>query len=183
MEDIVFCKGGGCTAKLGADVLKHILSKIPKGEKDISKIMKQPIYISENKRISEALKDMQKSKVHMAVVVDQYGGTEGICSMEDIIEELVGEIYDESDEEDTSFVRISEKRFEVSPDLSVSDFLERLNFSEDTIKTERTSLGGWIMDILDRIPEQNEFISYGPFNLTVVMEDEQKIEKIKVRIK
>ena len=154
-----------------------------KGEKDISKIMKQPIYISENKRISEALKDMQKSKVHMAVVVDQYGGTEGICSMEDIIEELVGEIYDESDEEDTSFVRISEKRFEVSPDLSVSDFLERLNFSEDTIKTERTSLGGWIMDILDRIPEQNEFISYGPFNLTVVMEDEQKIEKIKVRIK
>ena len=152
------------------------------GKSDISKIMKQPIYISENKKISEALREMQKSKVHMAVVVDQYGGTEGICSMEDIIEELVGEIYDESDEEDTSFVRIGEKRFEVSPDLSVADFLERLGFDEDLIETERTSLGGFLMDILDRIPEQNEFVSYGQFNFTIVMEDEQKIEKIKVRI-
>ncbi|MGN0601130.1 MAG: hemolysin family protein [Oscillospiraceae bacterium] len=153
------------------------------GGGDISTVINKPVYISENKRISEALKEMQKAKVHMAVVVDQYGGTEGICTLEDIIEELVGEIYDESDEEDTSFVRISDKRFEVSPDLSVSDFLERLNLPEKTIETERTSMGGWIMDMLDRIPEQNEFLSYGPFNMTVIMEDEQKIEKIKVRIK
>ena len=148
----------------------------------ISDIINKPIYISENKHISEALKEMQKAKVHMAVVIDQYGGTEGICTLEDIIEELVGEIYDESDEEDTSFIRISDKRFEISPDLSVNDFLERLGLPEDTIDTERTSMGGWIMDMLDRIPEQNEFVSYGPFNMTISMEDEQKIDKIKVRI-
>lgn len=152
------------------------------GGTDISAIINKPVYISENKRISEALREMQKAKVHMAVVVDQYGGTEGICTMEDIIEELVGEIYDESDDEDTSFVRISEKRFEVSPELSVNDFLEKLNLPENTIETERTSMGGWIMDMLDRIPEQNEFISYGPFNMTVIMEDEQKIQKIKIRL-
>lgn len=153
------------------------------GGGELSQIINKPVYISENKRISEALKEMQKAKVHMAVIIDQYGGTAGICTLEDILEELVGEIYDESDEEDTSFVRISEKRFEVSPDLSVSDFLERLNLPDSTIETERTSMGGWIMDMLDRIPEQNEFLSYGPFNMTVIMEDEQKIEKIKVRIK
>lgn len=152
------------------------------GENDISTIINKPIYISENKHISEALKEMQKAKVHMAVVVDQYGGTEGICTLEDIIEELVGEIYDESDEEDTSFVKKGDRRYEISPDLSVNDFLERLGLPENTIDTERTSMGGWIMDMLDRIPEQNEFVSYGPFNMTVIMEDEQKIEKIKVRI-
>ena len=154
-----------------------------RGGNNLEEIINKPVYISENKRISEALKEMQKAKVHMAVIIDQYGGTAGICTLEDILEELVGEIYDESDEEDTSFVRLGEKRYEVSPDLSVSDFLERLGLPDETIETERTSMGGWIMDILDRIPEQNEFLSYGPFNLTVIMEDEQKIEKIKVRIK
>ena len=66
---------------------------------------------------------MQRKKVHMAVVLDQYGGTEGICTLEDIIEELVGEIYDESDEEDTSLVKISDGVYEASAELSVSDFL------------------------------------------------------------
>ena len=70
--------------------------------------MGEPMYISENMKISETLKLMQKKKMHMAVVLDQHGGTEGICTLEDIIEELVGEIYDESDEEDTSFIRLSE---------------------------------------------------------------------------
>ncbi len=152
-------------------------------ENDITPRLKKPVFISENKRISEALREIKESKVHMAVVVDQYGGTEGICTLEDIIEELVGEIYDETDREDTSFVRISNDRFEISPDLSVSDFLDRLDLPEDTIITERNSMGGFVMDILDRIPEPNEFLSYGIFNMTVIMEDEQKICKIKIRIK
>ena len=150
--------------------------------KDIKNIMNHPIYISENKRISEGLREMQRKKVHMAVVIDQYGGTDGICTLEDIIEELVGEIYDESDEEDTRFVKISDTRYEVSAELSVSDFLERLHMPENTIVTERNSMGGWIMDLLERIPEQNEFVSFPPFNMTVVMEDEQKIGRIKVKI-
>ena len=79
-----------------------------KGKTDISLIMNKPLYITENRKISEILKQMQRKKVHMAVVLDQYGGTEGICTLEDIIEELVGEIYDESDEEDTSLVKISD---------------------------------------------------------------------------
>ena len=134
-----------------------------KGKTDISLIMNKPLYITENRKISEILKQMQRKKVHMAVVLDQYGGTEGICTLEDIIEELVGEIYDESDEEDTSLVKISDGVYEASAELSVSDFLDRIGLPEDTIETERTSLGGWIMDMLDRLPEQNEVISCPPF--------------------
>lgn len=152
------------------------------GKTDIKGIMNDPIYITENKKISEILRIMQREKVHMAVVIDQYGGTEGICTLEDIIEELVGEIYDESDEEDTSFIKLAEDSYEISAELSVADFLDRLELPENAIRTDRTSMGGWIMDLLDRIPEQGEKVSCPPFEMTVKMEDEQKIDRIKVRI-
>ena len=153
-----------------------------KGKTDISLIMNKPLYITENRKISEILKQMQRKKVHMAVVLDQYGGTEGICTLEDIIEELVGEIYDESDEEDTSLVKISDGVYEASAELSGSDVLEGAGVLEDSVETERTSLGGWIMDMLDRLPEQNEVISCPPFEMTVKMEDEQKIDRIRFKI-
>lgn len=155
---------------------------VSKGKNDIEKIMGEPIYISENMKISETLKLMQKKKMHMAVVLDQHGGTEGICTLEDIIEELVGEIYDESDEEDTSFVKLSEDTCEVSAELSVSDFLERLDMDENAIETERQSVGGWIMELLDRIPEEGERVFSPPFEMEIHMQDEQKIGRVKIKI-
>lgn len=153
------------------------------GGTDITGIMKEPIYLAESKRISEALREMQKAKLHMAVVVDEYGGTEGICTLEDIIEELVGEIYDESDDEDTSFLKLGENRYKVSAGLPVADFLDRLDLPEDTIKTDKTSMGGFVMELLERIPEQNEFVKYGPFDITVAMADEQRIDSLTVRVR
>lgn len=147
---------------------------------DINKIMSEPIYITENKKISETLKVMQKEKVHMAVIIDQYGGTAGICTLEDIIEELVGEIYDESDEEDTSFIKLSDNSCDISAELSVHDFLDRMDLPENEIETERHSMGGWIMDYLDRIPEQGEHINNPPFEIEVKMLDEQKIDRLKI---
>lgn len=155
-----------------------------KGEegKSISDIMTAPIYISETQLISQALRQMQRKKVHMAVVVDQYGGTEGICTLEDIIEELVGEIYDESDEEDTSFVRLSDDTFDISAELSVSDFLERIGAKEDEIESEMNSMGGFLMEVCGHVPETDEKVRAGRFELTAVMEGEQRIDRIKVRI-
>ncbi len=152
------------------------------GGSDIGEIMKPPVFLSENKRISDALREMQRAKLHMAVVIDEYGGTEGICTLEDIIEELVGEIYDESDDEDTSMIRLGENRYRVSANLSVADFLDRLELPEDEIKTERNTVGGWVMELLDRIPEPNEFIRSGPFSITVRMADEQKIDSLMIRV-
>jgi CBS domain containing-hemolysin-like protein len=152
------------------------------GGRDFSTIMNEPLYITENNRISETLRTMQRKKSHMAVVIDQYGGTEGICTLEDIIEELVGEIYDESDEEDTSFIKISDREFDVSAELSVSDFLDRTDMPQNTISTDRHSMGGWVMDLLDRIPTNGERIVSPPFDMVTVMQDEQKIERIKIKI-
>lgn len=153
-----------------------------KKKKAIGDIMKKPVYISETMRISEALKKMQKAKIHMAVVIDQYGGTEGIATLEDIIEELVGEIYDESDGDDTSFVRLADNCVEISPELSVTDFLERMGLDPDTIQTDMNSMGGWIMDMLDRIPHNDESILCPPFDITVKMQDEQKIKRMRITL-
>ena len=153
------------------------------GGTDIGGIMKKPVLFSEGKKISEALRELQKAKMHMAVVVDEYGGTEGICTLEDIIEELVGEIYDESDDEDTSFIKLGENRYRVSASLSVSDFLDRADLPEDAIETDMTSMGGYVMELLERIPEQNEFVRSGRFDMTVQMEDEQKIGSLIIKVK
>lgn len=152
------------------------------GGGDIGSIMKPPVFVTEKKRISDALRELQRAKQHMAVVIDEYGGTEGICTLEDIIEELVGEIYDESDDEDTSFIRLAENRYKVAANLSVSDLLDRLELPEDTISTERTTVGGWIMELLERIPEPNEFVRSGRFDMTVRMADEQRIDSVILKL-
>lgn len=155
---------------------------VSKKKHDINKIIHEPLYITESKKISETLGLMQKGKMHMAVVVDQYGGTEGICTLEDIIEELVGEIYDESDEEDTSFIRRSKDECDISGELSVTDFLERFDMDEKTIDTETHSMGGWVMELLDRIPEPGERVFSPPFEMEIKMLDDQKIDRIRIKL-
>lgn len=153
------------------------------GGNDIKSILKKPIYIPEYQKISVTLNLMQKQKVHMAVVIDEYGGTKGIVTLEDIIEELVGEIYDESDEEDTSFIQLSANSYEVSADLSINDFLDRLELPEDTIDSDCTSVGGWFMDALDRVPEYGNTIQIDNFTLKAIEVNDQRLERIFVTIK
>lgn len=152
-------------------------------DKGIKDIIQKPVFISEHKRISEVLKSMQKLKHHMAIVIDQYGGTEGIVTLEDIIEELVGEIYDENDDETPNFMRIDDYTFMVSGELSLSDFLEHLDLPEDTIETECNSVGGFVMELLGHIAVKDETVSFGAFDFKVLEVDEQKIVKVMISVK
>lgn len=148
------------------------------GGTDIGEIMTQPVFIPENKRISEVLKLMQKRKAHMAVIVDQYGGTAGICTLEDILEELVGDIYDERDEEDDSFIVQGENKWSVSAELSVSDFLEKADLDSELIDADANSMGGWITEVLERFPENGETVEAAPFTVRVAMENDQRIGRL-----
>lgn len=152
------------------------------GKSNIRDIIQDAFYISGLKYISQALREMQRMKVHMAIVMDQHGGTQGIITMEDIIEELVGEIYDENDEVSTDITQISENEYEISGDYSLIDLIEELDLPDDIIESSANSIGGWVMELLGHIPEKNESIEHGIFKITVLSVNEQSIEKIKLYI-
>lgn len=162
---------------------KNFFDMYLEGRRDIQDIIQKPLYIFGLTAISEIMREMQKTKNHMAIVVDQYGGTQGIVTMEDIIEELVGEIYDETDEEDNSFVKLDEENeYEVSADLSIRDFLEKIDLDDEEIETDCNSIGGLVMENLDHIPESGEVVDCGRFTFRVVSADEQKIERIHITV-
>lgn len=148
----------------------------------IENIIQKALYVSEMKLISEVLYEMQRSKIHMAIVKDQYGGTSGIVTMEDIIEELVGEIYDENDEVIDSIVQAAENVYDVRADVSVSDMLEELDLPGSLIETDSNSVGGWVMELFGRIPEPGDTITEGIFTVTVIEADEQSVSKVGIRI-
>ena len=162
---------------------KAFFKMLVEGKSDIKEIIQDVPHIPESKLISEAMKYMQRSKVHLAVVTDQYGGTKGIITLEDIIEELVGEIYDEDDEIITNIVRLSDNRYEVAGYVSINELAEKLSLDSDMIHTDYTSAGGWITDVMERIPEEGESVETGIFRLTASQVKDQTVEKLIIEIK
>lgn len=148
-------------------------------------IVQKAVYVHESKLISELLVDMQRSKIHLAVVKDDYGGTSGIITMEDIIEELVGEIYDENDEIVQRVVKVGDNMYEVAAWLNLSDMMDILSLPENVIDTDSldtNTVGGWALELFGYIPPVGAVIKSGIFSLTVLEADERTINKVGLRI-
>lgn len=167
---------------IGIITNKTFFKMLVEGGNDIRTIIQEVPHIADCKLISEAMLDMQRSKVHLAVVIDQYGGTKGIVTLEDIIEELVGEIYDEEDEVIAKITQISPDKFEIAGDMNVNDMLKQLDIDENLVHTKYNSVAGWMIELMERIPEKNEFVETKSFKLTASEVDEQTIEKIILEI-
>ncbi|NLT10397.1 MAG: HlyC/CorC family transporter [Ruminococcus sp.] len=161
---------------------KAFFKMLTEGGNDISSIIQEVPHIADSKLISEAMKEMQRSKVHFAVVTDQYGGTKGIVTLEDIIEELVGEIYDEDDEIVNNILMLAPDKYEVAGDMSIDDLLEQLDLNDDLIKTDYTTVGGWVTDVMEHIPEAGETAESGIFRLTAAEVNEQNVEKVIIEV-
>ncbi len=151
---------------------------------DLKSIVQEVVYVPPKKRISELLKDLQKLKSHMAIVVDEYGGTIGIITLEDIIEELVGDIWDESDEEEIDLLKVDENIYHVSGDLNPVDFFERVNYSynDRDIVDVSNSFAGWILETLEKIPDVGEYFEWQTLNIEVLEVLENRILKVKITI-
>jgi CBS domain containing-hemolysin-like protein len=156
------------------------LEKTRKKEKlDLTKITRKAYFIPESKKIDELLAEMKKEKTHIAIVVDEYGGTAGLVTMEDILEEIVGEIQDEYDLTEEEMVKkIDEQNFRVSAKLSIEDLNEVLgaNLPEKEFET----VGGYIYDLVGSVPEQGKVLRSGGLKFTVEKVMGQRIETVKV---
>ncbi|MBQ3011201.1 MAG: HlyC/CorC family transporter [Oscillospiraceae bacterium] len=146
-------------------------------EKPVAEIMTPAVFVPKGERISQLLKLLQKTKSHVAVVVDEYGGTFGIVTMEDILEELVGEIWDEHDEIVESIRQIDEDTYEVDGIADLEDFSDYFR-----VKTDSTmvSVGGWMMELLSKLPEVGDVVEYGGWTVEVVSVENHRVTKLKV---
>ena len=135
--------------------IKDLLANVKKKDKvKISKIIREPYFVSENKPIDELFRDLQKNKHQLAIVLDEYGGTAGLVTMEDIIEELVGNIFDEYDEEEKEFEKIDDNTFLISGSVSIHDLRKILGV--EIPEGEYDTLSGYLIELLGRIPSDDE---------------------------
>ena len=146
-------------------------------EKPLEEIIVPPLFVLENEPISRLLKTLQKAKTHVAVVVDEYGGTCGIVTMEDILEELVGEIWDEHDEIEVFIRKTGANTFLVDAGMDFDEFAAYFQLKTDS---EMTSVSGWVMEQFGRVPESGERISAGPLDVLVTKVDNHRIEDIQI---
>ena len=162
---------------------KDFYQGLNRKEKDIKKLISKTIFITPNKKISELLKELQFSKVHMAVVIDEYGGTEGLVNMEDIIEELVGEIWDEHDEVIEWFKKLGEDKYLVSCNADIDDMFELFGIEVDE-ELDITTVNGFITMLFEGIPEEGGRIVYKDLDITVTKAEAKRVLEIQVeRIK
>jgi putative hemolysin len=148
-------------------------------------LIRSAYFVPETKKIDSLLRDFQEKRVHIAVVVDEYGGTSGLITLEDIIEEIVGEINDEFDDEIVSHSKMDKNTYVFEGKTSLNDFCKvvGVDISKfDDIKGESESLGGLILEINSTLPSVDEKIVYGKYVFTIMAVDNKRIKKIKVQI-
>jgi len=164
---------------IGIIYAKDLLTYASKGEEiDLSTIARKSYFIPENIKIDDLLAQMRKRKLHIAIVADEYGGTSGLVTMEDIIEEIVGEIEDEYDFEAPPIVQLSKREYLVDGTLTISDLNEELDLRlpEDEIET----VGGLIYDLVGSLPEKGQVLEYNGNEFIVHVIEGQRIVKVKI---
>ena len=160
---------------------KDFYALIHDDKNDITPIIQKSIYVAPTLKISTVLSMLQKAKVHMAIVVDEFGGTEGIVTLEDIIEELVGEIYDEHDEEEVVLTEVAENTYEVPGGENFEELIEELDVAV-TEEYEATTVGGFVTEMLDRIPVPGDKVTVGRLEIEVVSATEKVVEQVRVTV-
>lgn len=159
-----------------------MLAKLSGKDLKIKDMLKQCLFIHKNMNISQLLNAFQEKNMHVAIVSDDYGGTMGLVTMEDVLEELVGDIWDEYDEVIEEFVQISDNEYEISGNLDIYEMLERLDISEKGFDCDYSTVGGWVIENLEKIPIKGDKFTFRNLDVTVTEVLEQRVVKIKVKL-
>jgi gliding motility-associated protein GldE len=169
----------------GVLFVKDLIPYIDKKDFDWKTLLRAPFFVPENKKLDNLLKDFQSMKSHLAIVVDEYGGTSGLVSLEDVIEEIVGDISDEFDGENINFSQIDDKNFIFEGKINLKDFYRIIEVDEllfESKKGEAETLAGFILEIVGNFPKKGQKISFDNCSFLIEVVDNKRIKQIKVTI-
>ena len=161
---------------------KFLKAIVDSEEVDIRALLMEPCYVYKTMKLPEVLAAFRKHRQHLAVVVDEYGGTLGIISMEDVLEQVVGDIWDETDTVEDEVTKKSESEYEIDGDMPISDFLDLMDIREEDFDFESETVGGWTIESFGRFPEAGESFRYADFTVTVLAMNELRVERVLVKI-
>lgn len=161
---------------------KDFFTILNRGAQDFASAIKPVIYISGGMKISELLRLIQQSHTHIAVVVDEFGGTKGILTLEDILEQLVGNIWDEHDVVEHDIKELNETTYIVSSSCSLDDFFEAFSFSEDADDYDSVTVGGWVMEKLGEVPEVGSHFVFHDSEVYVVSMEKRHVKEIRIHL-
>jgi putative hemolysin len=169
----------------GVLFVKDLIPHIDDKDFDWKTLLRAPFFVPENKKLDDLLKDFQTMKNHLAIVVDEYGGTSGLVSLEDVIEEIVGDISDEFDDDDLSFSQIDAKNYLFEGKINLKDFYRIIDVDESLFedrKGEAETLAGFLLEIHGNFPKKGHKLTFGNCNFVIETVDKKRIKQIKVTI-
>ena len=169
---------------IGVLYAKDLLPYIDKKDFKWQKLLRKPFFVPENKKLDDLLKEFQERKNHLAIVVDEYGGTSGLVTLEDVIEEIVGDINDEFDDDDLVYSKIDENTYVFEGKTTIKDFCKVVGEDEETFeeaKGESETLAGFLLEISGKFPKKGEKITFKNYTFTIEAIDKKRIKQVKVK--
>jgi gliding motility-associated protein GldE len=169
----------------GVLYVKDLLPHLETADFDWPTLLREPFFVPENKKLDNLLKDFQGMKNHLAIVVDEYGGTSGVITLEDIIEEIVGDISDEFDDENINYSQIDERNFLFEGKINLKDFYRIIKVDDDLFeekKGEAETLAGFILEIIGTFPKKGQKINFDKCIFTIEAVDKKRVKQIKVTL-
>ncbi len=169
---------------IGVLYLNHFLKAMADdGHADIRSLLMPPCYVYKTMKLPAVLNALKRAKQHLAIVSDEYGGMLGVLSMEDVLEQIVGDIWDETDTVEEEVVERGTDEYEVDGDMTISDFLELCGIDEESFEAESETVGGFAVESFGAFPKPGDSFDYGDLNITVLSMDGRRVEKLLVRRK
>lgn len=168
---------------IGVLYLNHFLKALTDEKNpDIRSMLMPPCYVYKTMKMPAVLNELRRAKQHLAIVTDEYGGTLGVLSMEDVLEQLVGEIWDDTDEVEEEIVERPDGQYELDGDMVISDFLELVGIKEKDFEAESETVGGWTIEMFGAFPKPGDSFEYENMSVTVLEMDGLRVEKVLVKL-
>lgn len=164
---------------IGVLVLNHFLKTLTEEDRpELRSLLMKPCFIYKTTKLPAVLKELKKAKQHLAIVTDEYGGTLGVVTMEDVLEQLVGEIWDETDTVEETVVERPEGAYDLSGDMAITDLIELLDLEDDDLECESETVGGWVLESFGRFPKAGDTFSFLDRSVSVLRMDGRRVDRV-----